>query len=91
MQDALLSLHAVGATYDPQRPFLPWLFGIVQNRIADGARRYARRTAHEVAAEQGPVTFSDEITNWDEELEIRRRWLRQSECSRPDSARLLRC
>ncbi len=35
VQDVLLSLHAVRATYDPRRPFLPWLFGIVQNRVAD--------------------------------------------------------
>jgi RNA polymerase sigma-70 factor (ECF subfamily) len=65
-QDILLSLHAVRATYDPQRPFLPWLFGIVHNRIADGARRYARRAAYEVAVEQVPVTFSDEAANTDE-------------------------
>jgi RNA polymerase sigma factor (sigma-70 family) len=68
VQDVLLSLHVVRATYDPQRPFLPWLFGIVHNRIADGARRYARRTVHEVAVEQVSVTFSDEAANRDEEF-----------------------
>ena len=68
VQDVLLSLHAVRATYDPQRPFLPWLFGIVHNRVADGARRYARRAVHEVAVEQVPVTFSGETTNRDEEF-----------------------
>ncbi len=68
VQDVLLSLHAVRATYDPQRPFLPWLFGIVHNRLADGARRYARRAAHEVAVEQWPVTYSEEATNRDEEF-----------------------
>lgn len=68
VQDVLLSLHAVRATYDPGRPFLPWLYGIVHNRVADGARRYARRAAHEVAVEQVPVTFSDEAANKDEEF-----------------------
>jgi RNA polymerase sigma factor (sigma-70 family) len=68
VQDVLLSLHAVRATYDPQRPFLPWLFGIVHNRVADGARRYARRAVLEVAVEQVPVTFSEEATNRDEEF-----------------------
>ena len=63
VQDILLSLHAVRATYDPQRPFLPWLFGIVQNRVADHARRYARRGAHEVAVETWPVTFGEEGAN----------------------------
>ncbi|WP_445504688.1 sigma-70 family RNA polymerase sigma factor [Microvirga sp. G4-2] len=66
VQDVLLSLHAVRATYDPQRPFLPWLFGIMHNRVADGARRYARRAVHEVAVEQVPVTFSDETANKEE-------------------------
>lgn len=66
VQDVLLSLHVVRATYDPQRPFLPWLFGIAHNRIADGARRYARHAAHEVAVEQWPVTFSDEGANKEE-------------------------
>jgi RNA polymerase sigma factor (sigma-70 family) len=67
VQDVLLSLHAVRATYDPQRPFLPWLFGIVRNRVADGARRHARRATHELApAERWPVTFSTDETNSEE-------------------------
>jgi len=64
-QDVLLSLHAVRATYDPQRPFMPWLMGITRNRLAEGARRYARRAAHEVQVENLPVTFSEEGTNID--------------------------
>lgn len=63
VQDILLSLHAVRATYDPRRPFMPWLVAIARNRLADGARRYARRAAHEVQVETLPVTFSDEGTN----------------------------
>jgi RNA polymerase sigma-70 factor (ECF subfamily) len=67
VQDILLSLHVVRATYDPGRPFLPWLFGIVHHRIADHARRYARHEAHEVATETCPVTFATEATNTGEE------------------------
>jgi RNA polymerase sigma-70 factor (ECF subfamily) len=66
VQDILLSLHAVRATYDPRRPFMPWLMAIARNRLADGARRYARRAAHEVPVEALPVTFSDEGTNRDD-------------------------
>ena len=33
VQDVLLSLHAVRATYDPSRPFVPWLLAIVRNRF----------------------------------------------------------
>lgn len=51
VQEALLSIHAVRATYDPHRPFMPWLMAIVRNRLADGGRRHARLKATEGAAE----------------------------------------
>src|SRR5260221_8315955 len=63
VQDILLSLHAVRATYDPGRPFLPWLQAIARNRMADGARRYVRRSANEVAVEHLPVTFAEDGAN----------------------------
>ena len=63
VQEVLLSLHAVRATYDPARPFMPWLLAIARNRFADSARRYARRDVHEVAVEDLAVTFSDESAN----------------------------
>ncbi len=68
VQDVLISLHAVRATYDPARPFMPWLMAITRNRLADGARRYARQKSHEVNVEEYPVTFSEEGTNTDSEL-----------------------
>ncbi len=68
VQDILISLHAVRATYDPGRPFIPWLIAITRNRLADGARRYARQKAHEVNVDEYPVTFSEEGTNTDSEL-----------------------
>lgn len=67
VQDVLLSLHAVRATYDPRQPFMPWLLAIVRNRLADGARRYARGAAHEVRVENPAVTFADTPTNTDQE------------------------
>ena len=63
VQDVLLSLHAVRATYDPRRPFMPWLLAITRNRVIDHARRYGRRAAHEVQVEELPVTFSEDATN----------------------------
>jgi len=63
VQDILLSLHAVRATYDPGRPFMPWLLAIARNRLVDGARRYARGAAHEVCVENLAVTFADERAN----------------------------
>ena len=63
VQDVLLSLHSVRATYDPQRPFFPWLLAIVRNRLADGARRYARGSRNEILVDELPVTFADESAN----------------------------
>jgi RNA polymerase sigma factor (sigma-70 family) len=63
VQDVLLSLHAVRATYDPSRPFLPWLLAIVRNRLADGARRHRRTAAREVLIDDADVTFAAPATN----------------------------
>ena len=60
VQDVLLSVHAVRATYDPKRPFMPWLAAITRNRLADAARRYVRGQSQEVGVEDLDVTFSDQ-------------------------------
>jgi RNA polymerase sigma-70 factor (ECF subfamily) len=54
VQDALLTLHQVRATYDPMRPFKPWLATVARRRILDrmdGMRRRAGRHAPIEAAE----------------------------------------
>jgi RNA polymerase sigma-70 factor (ECF subfamily) len=63
VQDVLLSGHAVRATYDPARPFLPWLMAIARNRAADMARRHARRSAREQAVDVYPETSGEDETN----------------------------
>jgi RNA polymerase sigma-70 factor (ECF subfamily) len=63
VQDVLLSVHAVRATYDPQRPFMPWLFAIMRNRLVDGVRRYARQGAREIAITETEVTFRAAAAN----------------------------
>lgn len=63
VQDILLSVHAARATYDPARPFLPWLMAIARNRMADGARRHARRVTYEVQSERPVETFPAEDAN----------------------------
>jgi RNA polymerase sigma factor (sigma-70 family) len=65
VQDVLLSLHAVRATYDPARPFVPWLLAIVRNRLADGARRYGRRARRETPLDGEGVTFVEPEANPD--------------------------
>lgn len=63
VQEILLSVHAVRGTFDPGRPFLPWLFSIAQNRLADSARRYYRSRVHEVQVDELPVTFFNDGAN----------------------------
>jgi RNA polymerase sigma-70 factor (ECF subfamily) len=57
VQDVLLSVHSVRHTFDPGRPFMPWLLAIVRNRLADAARRRARTSAHERVVDDLEVTF----------------------------------
>ena len=66
VQDVLLSVHTVLATYDPARPFMPWLLAIARHRIADAARRSARY-AREVAVEDLEVTFAGISANTEED------------------------
>jgi len=62
VQDILLSVHVARHTYDPQRPLWPWLLAIARNRLADGARRHARR--NEIRAHlEAQVTCSTDNTN----------------------------
>ena len=63
VQDILLSLHAVRKTYDPERPFLPWLVVVIRNRLAGSARRYSRREAYELQVDDLAVTFSEQEDN----------------------------
>ena len=63
VQDILLSLHQARATWDPARPFLPWIVAIARARLADNARRYARRAAIDLAASDLAETFCDIHTN----------------------------
>lgn len=63
VQEILISLHAVRATYDPRRPFMPWLMAIARNRLADSGRRHVRQHAHEVQVDELPVTFCENETN----------------------------
>lgn len=58
VQEVLLTVHAVRHTYDPARPFGPWLVAIANRRVVDGLRRYGRSRAREVALEAEHETFA---------------------------------
>ncbi len=59
VQDILMSVHAARATYDPARPFKPWLMTIMHNRMVDQARRNSRRAANEVSVDEYPADLAD--------------------------------
>lgn len=63
VQDVLLSVHRVRSTYDPARPFKPWLAAIANRRIIDALRRKVRRSAHEVNDDLAYETFADPQSN----------------------------
>lgn len=58
VQDILLTLHEVRHTYDPSRPFKPWLAGIARHRIADRLRALGRVSAGEVVLEAEHEAFA---------------------------------
>ena len=58
VQDILLTLHAVRATYDPAKSALPWVFGIAAHRIAEARRRAARLYLRELLVETLPETHA---------------------------------
>jgi RNA polymerase sigma-70 factor (ECF subfamily) len=52
VQEVLVSLHTARATYDPRRPFVPWLMAIAHHRTVDRVRRNAKLSAHEVLVDE---------------------------------------
>lgn len=63
VQDVLLTVHAIRHTYDPHRPFGPWLVAIANRRIIDRLRRQGRTRTREVALDEEDVTFSTPAAN----------------------------
>jgi RNA polymerase sigma-70 factor (ECF subfamily) len=51
VQDTLLTLHRVRATYDPARPFRPWIAAIAERRALDRGRGVARGLARHTVLE----------------------------------------
>lgn len=69
VQDVLLTLHAIRETYDPSRPFSPWLHGVVKHRVADRIRSRGRIWSREVALPEDHETSSAFATNAPDALE----------------------
>lgn len=66
VQDALLTVHAVRHTYDPTRPFGPWLVAITNRRITDALRRRGRTGLRETPLDAEHETFAAPEANYHE-------------------------
>jgi RNA polymerase sigma-70 factor (ECF subfamily) len=66
VQDALLTVHAVRHTYDPTRPFGPWLVAIANRRIVDVLRRRGRVESRETPLDAEHETFAAHEANYHE-------------------------
>lgn len=66
VQDVFLTVHAIRHTYDPDRPFGPWLAAIANRRMVDYLRRLGRSRSREVEFEEEHVTISDPGANLEE-------------------------
>ena len=47
VQDVLITLHGIRHSYDPARPFAPWLAAVARHRIIDRRRRLLRKGLRE--------------------------------------------
>lgn len=92
VQEALLTIHRARATYDPSRPFLPWLRAIAQRRAIDTLRRHGRRPkevhdqiSYEKQADAGPVP--GQVLEESQEAGLRAAVLARAVASLPASQR----
>lgn len=66
VQDVLLTVHSIRHTYDPVRPFGPWLVAIANRRFFDRLRRQGRARARETPLTVEHETFSEPQANIEE-------------------------
>ncbi len=61
VQDTLVSLHRKRASYDPSRPFLPWLAAIARYRWVDRLRQTYKHAAQSLDGEFGEKSHEDVV------------------------------
>ena len=58
-QDTLVAVHRARHTYDPSRPFDPWLFAIARHVVIDHLRRRATQASRELLVDDVPDVPAD--------------------------------
>jgi RNA polymerase sigma-70 factor (ECF subfamily) len=66
VQDILVAVHTVRHTFDPARPFRPWLSGVARFRLMDRLRGAGRRAARDVSLGPEHETFAVDTTKSDQ-------------------------
>ena len=70
VQESLLAIHQARHTYNPNRPFRPWLFAIVRNKTIDTLRKqkqretvakHYQREQEVLSASSGQIAYPNEI------------------------------
>ena len=59
VQDVLIAIHEARHTYDPRRPFRPWLFAIIRHKSTDAIRRAEVRGRYFGAEQEGVEPAGD--------------------------------
>jgi RNA polymerase sigma-70 factor (ECF subfamily) len=73
VQEVLMTLHTIRHTYDPGRPFAPWLTAVARHRLLDRVRSRARRFSRETELTEAHETFAAVETNLPEAASDARR------------------
>jgi RNA polymerase sigma factor (sigma-70 family) len=68
LQDVLLTVHSVRHTYDPGRPFAPWIATIANRRAIDSVRRNIRSQGRHTSLEPIHETFASSEPNIEESV-----------------------
>lgn len=87
VQEILMSVHTVRHTYDPARPFMPWLMTITNRRIFDAVRRRTARRANETTVDVMPETFSGDQTKTEQETSDDQEAIRRAMARLPEGQR----
>ena len=87
VQEILLSVHSVRHTYDPGRPFMPWLMTITTRRVFDAARRRTTRSANETTVDVMPETFLGDGAKTEQEISDDQETICRAVAQLPDGQR----